>query len=54
MVEFLYQKGAFEIDSWVDTDYAGCTRTRKSTSGGVIRLGESLVDHTSRDSFVEW
>jgi len=31
------------IDAWVDTDFAGCRKTRKSTSGGVLRLGEHLV-----------
>ena len=28
---------------WVGTDYAGCKRTRKSTSGGVIRFGSHLI-----------
>jgi len=27
------------IDCWVDTDWAGCTRTRRSTSGGGLKLG---------------
>ena len=27
------------IDCWVDTDWAGCTRTRRSTSGGGIQWG---------------
>ena len=31
------------IDVWVDTDYAGCKETRKSTSGGVIQLGRHMV-----------
>ena len=29
-----------KIEAWVDTDFAGCRRTRKSTSGGILRLGE--------------
>merc|ERR1712122_122004 len=29
----------------VDTDFAGCARTRKSTSGGCILLGGHLVKH---------
>jgi len=28
---------------WTDTDYAGCRDTRKSTSGGVIRLGTHVL-----------
>ena len=31
------------LDVWVDTDFAGCLRTRKSTSGGVITLGEHVI-----------
>ena len=34
-----------EISVWTDTDYAGCLRTRKSTSGGIIQLG----GHTVKD-----
>ena len=28
---------------WTDTDYAGCQRTRKSTSGGVVTIGGRLI-----------
>ena len=28
---------------WVDSDWAGCRRTRKSTSGGVVMLGSHLI-----------
>ena len=31
------------LDVYVDSDYAGCPRTRKSTSGGVAMLGGHLV-----------
>lgn len=31
------------ITTYVDSDWSGCRRTRKSTSGGVIYLGESMV-----------
>ena len=31
------------IDCYSDTDWAGCPRTRKSTSGGVILLGEHIL-----------
>ena len=28
---------------WVDTDYAGCRKIRKSTSGGVVMIGGHLI-----------
>ena len=38
-----YQEKRSYIDAWVDTDFAGCRRTRKSTSGGVILFGSHLL-----------
>ena len=35
------------IDVYVDTDWAGCPRTRKSTSGGCVMLGAHAVKHWS-------
>ena len=35
------------IDVYVDTDWAGCVRTRKSTSGGVVMLGRHCIKHWS-------
>jgi len=31
------------IEVWVDTDFAGCKRTRKSTSGGMIMIGGHMI-----------
>ena len=31
------------IDVYSDSDWAGCVRTRKSTSGGVMMLGNGVV-----------
>ena len=31
------------LDCYSDTDWAGCARTRKSTSGGVILLGSHML-----------
>ena len=31
------------IECWVDTDWAGCVRTRRSTSGGGVRVGSHTV-----------
>ena len=28
---------------WTDTDFAGCKRTRRSTSGGVVMIGDHCV-----------
>ena len=35
------------IDIYVDTDWAGCPRTRKSTSGGAVMLGKQVLKHWS-------
>ena len=43
VVDFKYQEAITRIDVWTDTDYAGCRETRKSTSGGVFRLGKHLL-----------
>ena len=46
-VVFKYQEnlhnGAHSINTWSDTDFAGCKETRKSTSGGVIQLGQHTI-----------
>ena len=31
------------IDVYSDTDWAGCPKTRKSTSGGCVMLGKHLI-----------
>ena len=35
------------LDVYTDTDWAGCPRTRKSTSGGSIMLGRHTMKHWS-------
>ena len=32
---------------WAQTDFAGCARTRKSTSGGVVQFGNHFVKSSS-------
>ena len=32
-----------DVDIYTDTDWAGCPRTRKSTSGGCVMLGTHLI-----------
>ena len=38
-----YQDTPKELTVWTDTDYAGCKRTRKSTTGGVVMWGSHLI-----------
>ena len=42
---FPFQTPAARMDTYVDTDFAGCHRTRRSTSGGVILRGSHLLKH---------
>ena len=40
---FRWQKRITRIESWCDTDHAGCIWTRKSVSGCALMLGNSTV-----------
>ena len=40
---FKWQKRVTRIESWCETDHAGCIRTRKSVSGCALMLGGSTV-----------
>ena len=40
---FNWQDNTAEIDTFVDTDFAGCLRTRFATSGGAIKRGAHLL-----------
>ena len=37
------------MEGYTDSDWAGCKRTRISVSGGVVRLGESMIKCWSKD-----
>ncbi len=52
VVKFEYQEWEGKLSVWTDTDYAGCLRTRKSTSGGLVRLGKHLVKSWSNTQSV--
>ncbi len=39
------QQSVSSIDVYTDTDWAGCPRTRKSTSGGCVMMGRHAVKH---------
>ena len=43
VVRFDLQEMPSTITVWSDTDFAGCRRTRRSTSGGVVMLGRHCV-----------
>nr|GEU52536.1 retrovirus-related Pol polyprotein from transposon TNT 1-94 [Tanacetum cinerariifolium] len=44
-----YPKGSsFELTAFLDADHAGCTDSRKSTSGGIQFLGDKLVSRMSK------
>ena len=36
------------VDIYVDTDFAGCKETRRSTSGGAVMVGGCLVKHWAK------
>ena len=42
-VRIPYHEAVRKLVVWVDTDYAGCRKTRKSTSGGVVIVGGHLI-----------
>ena len=35
------------VDTYSDTDWAGCPKTRKSTSGGCVMIGSHVIKHWS-------
>eukprot|EP00969_Alexandrium_andersonii_P211431 9337587-Alexandrium_andersonii.AAC.1 len=41
--EFRRQAKVKELTTLVDTDWAGCRKTRKSTSGGMIKHGRHML-----------
>ena len=45
--EFNYQDNCQKLDVFIDTDFAGCLRTRRSTSGGAAVRGTHLIKHWS-------
>ena len=45
---YVYRRQAVTcVDVYTDTDWAGCPKTRKSTSGGVVMLGSHTIKHWS-------
>ena len=40
---FNLQEASSQFDTYTDANWAGCRRTRKSTSGGVIMAGDHVI-----------
>ena len=47
-MEYPWQSREREIDGFSDSDWAGCKITGKSTSGGVIKIGEHFIKAWSK------
>ena len=43
VLHFEYQQLPTGFVTWTDSDFAGCDKTRKSTSAGVIQFGTHLI-----------
>ena len=48
ILEYPWQSRENEIEGFSDSDWAGCKRTGKSTSGGVIKIGEHFIKGWSK------
>ena len=49
---FEYQEAVSEIVCWANAGHAGCVRTRKSTSGGVLMHGKHVLKTYSKGQAV--
>ena len=52
VLEYKYQEAQDHIEVWTDTDFAGCVKSRKSTSAGVTRLGTHVIKSWSTNQSV--
>ena len=48
VVSYPWQKDCSEVTVYTDSDWGGCVKTRRSTSGGVILRGSHLICHWAR------
>ena len=46
-LQFIHQDEQTSLTTYIDSDWGGCQRTRKSTSGGAMFLGKHLLRHRS-------
>ncbi len=49
---YKYQEKPECIEVWTDSDFAGCQKSRKSTSGGIVRHGEHVIKSWSTNQAV--
>ena len=49
---YCYQEAVDRIVVWTDTDFAGCRKGRKSTSGGMMMLGTHVIKSWSTNQAV--
>ena len=47
VTKFKWQERPGKIDVYTDSDWGGCTRSRRNTSGGAIMYGKHLLHHWS-------
>ena len=52
ILRYKWQKRPGCIDGYTDSDWAGCTQSRRSTSGGVIMVGHHVVKSYSKQQKV--
>ena len=52
VMKLRYQQEVKGVSVWTDTDFAGCVKSRKSISAGVIQLGGHLVKSWSSNQAV--
>ena len=52
VMSFKWQSPTETVTSFTDSDWAGCAKTAKSTSGGIVCIGEHVIKTYSRQQRV--
>jgi hypothetical protein len=52
VLRYEYQEKPMGLTVWTDTDFAGCSKTRKSTSGGLVMHGTHVIKSWSTNQVV--
>ena len=52
VMNFPWQEEATMVSTYTDSDWAGCVRSAKSTSGGIITMGDHVIKTYSRQQRV--
>ena len=50
VIMYKYQKLPWKVIVWSDSDFAGCQRTGRSTSGGVVDVRRTLLEDVCFDA----